>query len=210
MKKITLAIMVCIISISLLLGGCVTGEAKGGVANDAATKAECGDKIDNDGDGLVDTADSGCVDKKDTDESDCGDGVCEGDEECNACVADCGTCGPMCGDAECNGDETCETCPADCGDCLPECGDSVCEGDETCGTCEEDCGVCDSCSDTDLGQDYWSQGTVSGYNNGIEYSYTDLCTNSTLTEYFCSGDSFSATQFDCNANMTSCINGACQ
>ncbi|MFH1770006.1 MAG: hypothetical protein ABH828_00440 [archaeon] len=55
-------------------------------------KPECSDKIDNDGDGLNDLADPGCDSRQDTDESNCGDGVCEGTEACDVCVADCGTC----------------------------------------------------------------------------------------------------------------------
>ena len=42
-----------------------------------APKPECNDKIDNDGDGNIDRADSGCSSPQDTDETDCGDGVCE-------------------------------------------------------------------------------------------------------------------------------------
>ncbi|MBN2101975.1 MAG: hypothetical protein JW716_03840 [Candidatus Aenigmarchaeota archaeon] len=58
-----------------------------------AAKPECSDKIDNDGDGNVDyPADAGCTSKQDNDESNCGDGVCEGGETCATCVADCGPC----------------------------------------------------------------------------------------------------------------------
>jgi hypothetical protein len=41
--------------------------------------AQCKDGIDNDGDGNTDyPADAGCSSKNDNDESNCGDGVCEG------------------------------------------------------------------------------------------------------------------------------------
>ncbi|MBW2970596.1 hypothetical protein KY320_00385 [Candidatus Woesearchaeota archaeon] len=53
-------------------------------------KPECMDKIDNDNDGLVDFDDPGCDDKKDIDETNCGDGVCEGGEDSGNCPADCG------------------------------------------------------------------------------------------------------------------------
>lgn len=63
---------------------------------------ECNDKIDNDGDGLIDykwdrklktnIGDQGCESKKDNDETNCGDGVCEGGEGCSSCETDCGAC----------------------------------------------------------------------------------------------------------------------
>jgi hypothetical protein len=49
---------------------------------------------------------------------------------------------PSCGDTICNGDETCDSCPADCGICPPECGDGTCDSSESCGTCPADCGTC--------------------------------------------------------------------
>jgi len=54
----------------------------------------------------------------------------------------CGSCGKaFCGDGACNGDENCSTCPDDCGQC---CGNGQCESayGETCSTCAVDCGVC--------------------------------------------------------------------
>lgn len=53
---------------------------------------ECNDGRDNDNDGLTDLSDDGCTSAEDNDESDCGDGVCEGSELCDACIADCGAC----------------------------------------------------------------------------------------------------------------------
>jgi N-acetylneuraminic acid mutarotase len=76
----------------------------------------------------------------------CGDGVCDSDEDCALCPEDCGQC---CGDGFCdaNQGETCQTCPADCGMC---CGDGTCDTSigENCSTCPADCGcgtdgVCD-------------------------------------------------------------------
>jgi len=48
---------------------------------------------------------------------------------------------PTCGDGACNGAENCATCAADCGVCPvnPTCGDNVCEGTETALTCPNDC-----------------------------------------------------------------------
>ncbi len=55
--------------------------------------AECADDIDNDDDGEIDFPDdSGCDDSSDNDESNCGDGVCEGYESCLSCSSDCGAC----------------------------------------------------------------------------------------------------------------------
>lgn len=51
---------------------------------------ECKDGIDNDSDGNTDwPSDTGCQNKNDKDESDCGDGVCEGEETEENCPADC-------------------------------------------------------------------------------------------------------------------------
>jgi hypothetical protein len=54
--------------------------------------AECNDGVDNDGDGATDLDDSGCTDESDNDETNCGDGICEGPENCLICSSDCGTC----------------------------------------------------------------------------------------------------------------------
>lgn len=51
----------------------------------------------------------------------CGDGACNGAENCSSCPADCGSCA-YCGDGSCNGGETCSTCPGDCGICPTTCG----------------------------------------------------------------------------------------
>jgi len=57
--------------------------------------------------------------------------------------------GSVCGNDICEDDETCSTCEADCGACpvAPTgtiCGNDICEDDETCSTCEADCGACPS------------------------------------------------------------------
>ncbi|MFO1519093.1 MAG: hypothetical protein U1F57_05455 [bacterium] len=82
----------------------------------------------------------------------CGDGTCNGTEDCNTCASDCGSCNPplTCGDGACNGTETCGNCPQDCGICNPPtCGDHACNGGETCGSCPVDCGTCNppTCGD---------------------------------------------------------------
>jgi hypothetical protein len=50
---------------------------------------ECDDGIDNDGDNAIDYNDSGCNGPTDNDETDCGDGVCEGGETSETCPEDC-------------------------------------------------------------------------------------------------------------------------
>ncbi len=60
---------------------------------------ECDDGSDNDGDSATDMDDTGCSSPTDNDETDCGDGICEGGEVCDVCVADCGYCG-WCSDTD--------------------------------------------------------------------------------------------------------------
>jgi len=73
------------------------------------------------------------------------------DASCAALVEElnCGDCqtGPFCGDGQCNGVENCYTCATDCGKC---CGNGECEPQfaESCASCSLDCGACpgqDSC-----------------------------------------------------------------
>ncbi|MEA1925041.1 MAG: hypothetical protein U9M95_04150 [Candidatus Altiarchaeota archaeon] len=61
-----------------------------------SSSPECSDSIDNDGDGATDfPADTGCTDANDTDETNCGDGVCEGGETEISCAVDCDTSPPL-------------------------------------------------------------------------------------------------------------------
>lgn len=74
----------------------------------------------------------------------CGDGTCNGTENCMSCRDDCGPCAATCGDGTCNeGSETCTTCPSDCGACPPPDVPPTCSG-STCGTCvgSTSCGWC--------------------------------------------------------------------
>ncbi len=54
------------------------------------------------------------------------------DDTDNACLD------AQCGDAVCELDEDCVNCPLDCGDC-PVCGNEICQEGEDCETCPEDC-----------------------------------------------------------------------
>ena len=55
---------------------------------------------------------------------------------------------PMCGDGICNGSEDCPSCPTDCGcpvpppppqNPIPQCPDGICNGTENCENCFQDC-----------------------------------------------------------------------
>jgi len=61
----------------------------------------------------------------------------------------------------------------------------------------------DSCSDTDGGFKPKETGTVSGYQDGIYYSYTDECVSDytyyrTIREYSCNGTNWTADTYDCS------------
>ncbi len=76
--------------------------------NAASCETECNDGIDNDGDFDDDLADVGCAgDPYDDDETNCGDGVCEGPETVGSCAPDCVTCDSSCTNQanffQCNG-----------------------------------------------------------------------------------------------------------
>ena len=51
-----------------------------------------------------------------------------------------------------------------------------------------------SCSDSDSGQDFTTQGTVKDCSG----SYTDYCSGNTLTEYYCSNNDHASTTKNCN------------
>ena len=177
------AIVFAVVVACVLLTSIAVAGPKGG---GGGPKPECNDKIDNDGDGYTDRKDDGCNGKKDNDESNCGDGTCEGSESSDNCVADCGP--------------------------STYCGDGTCDADEDCSSCSSDCGNCNSCTDSDNGYNVNTKGTVSGYDSGETYTYTDYCTtNATqLLEYYCIGDVWNSIPYNSNSNdTTSCVNGAC-
>ncbi|MBW2977202.1 hypothetical protein KY347_07205 [Candidatus Woesearchaeota archaeon] len=118
-KKARSAILSALFLVAVLLAGLVTAkpvmgaqpQCKDGVDNDGDgytdwpddtgctdkndktetnPYVECDDGIDNDGDGSADMGDSGCLSPADGDETNCGDGVCEGGETSGTCPEDCG------------------------------------------------------------------------------------------------------------------------
>jgi hypothetical protein len=71
--------------------------------------------------------------------------------------------------------------------------------------------VVSSCTDSDGGEDYYTKGTVSGYINGVKYSYSDSCSQpgdtNPLNEYVCTSDGFyTPLSYDC---PNGCSDGAC-
>jgi len=98
------------------------------------TKPECNDKIDNDGDGLTDfPKDSGCSGPTDDDETNCGDGVCEGGETYSSCPEDCEaptttTIQVLCTDIGgfCTVNSVCLKNDGICYDGYPDCGQDYC------------------------------------------------------------------------------------
>ena len=77
-----------------------------------------------------------------------GDGECNGNENSDTCMEDCGGVFIYCGDGECNGDEDSSTCKQDCGSAAIFCGDGVCNGVEDSSTCQKDCpGILTNCGD---------------------------------------------------------------
>lgn len=183
-----LILVICLVIVVMAIGLTTTA---------FAAKKACNDGLDNDGDGYIDRADPGCANPGDSSELnpniECDDGS-DNDGDNAIDYNDGGCTGPT------DNDET-------------DCGDGVCEGGEVCDVCVADCGYCDSCSDTDGGWNVMVQGTVSGYDNGSPYKYTDFCIeNSTLVmEYYCLGDSWGSSTYDCDTGnfTTSCSNGAC-
>ena len=161
------------------------------LAGRAPTKPECNDKIDNDGDGAIDMADAGCVNVKDNDESNCGDAVCEGVETCANCIADCGPCPTT--------TTTTTTVPTT----------TTTVTTTTLPPTTTTTTMPNSCTDTDHGFVEVIQGTVSGYQNGEPYSYTDFCFDMVrLNEYYCIGSISAPANSSVVCNAT-CSNGAC-
>jgi len=68
----------------------------------------------------------------------------------------------------------------------------------------------DSCTDTDGGRYIDTQGTVSGYQGGNLYNYTDYCADGvTLIEYYCSNNSPYSEEYFCGYYNMLCSDGIC-
>ncbi|MBN1156668.1 hypothetical protein JXA85_03570 [Candidatus Woesearchaeota archaeon] len=196
------------------------------------TAIECDDGVDNaDADSLADyPGDAGCSSPSDNDES---DGACDdtsdndldtytdypSDPGCTS-YSDSSELGTVeCDDGTDNDLDTYTDYPDDAGCTGPSdndesnCGDSVCEGGEVCDSCVADCGHCDSCSDTDGGNEIDIKGTAYGYNNNNNlFNDTDYCVDSNnIMEYYCSGTSEQSQQQSCGTDSygpTYCANSS--
>ena len=129
------ALAIGVVAASLLLDGC--GRRFNTFGENTLTA--CSDGTDNDGDGLVDCADSDCLTF--CAGPTCGDGICDVVEDCVGCENDCGPCPAGCGDGTCDATEDCASCSPDCGACAT-CGDGTCDPGEDCTSCAGDCGSC--------------------------------------------------------------------
>ncbi len=122
------------------------GYSPSGMGQEAENLNECGD-------GVCDINEdcTSCSQDCGTCPSFCGDGACDPNENCNSCSNDCGVCPPaqsFCGDGTCNPNENCHTCSKDCGSCQSYCGDGNCNSGESCNSCSKDCGTCQAyCGD---------------------------------------------------------------
>jgi hypothetical protein len=214
-KKGKIATIVIIALLAIMLTTVVIAKRGGG-----EPKPECNDGIDNDGDGFVDhknsrkrgtLKDPGCTSKNDNDETNCGDGVCEGGETSLSCASDCGP-AQVCGNNVVEGTEVCdgtdlagESCSTQGFDGgLLDCN-SGCSGYDT-SAC-----FTNTCLDSDGGFVTGLSGTVSGDFGGAPYSVEDYCSNTTLTENYCAGSLAFSAPFECDTgnSTTICVNGAC-
>ncbi|MFC2142873.1 hypothetical protein ACFLQN_00565 [Candidatus Aenigmatarchaeota archaeon] len=124
----------------------------------------------------------------------CGNGICDYDETCDSCIADCGLC-VVCGDSICDSDETCITCPGDCG---------ICGNDDTGDNDDDTDGDND---DDDIGTG-GGTGGGSGSGSGDPAPCTPICTGLECGDDGCSGSC--GTCDDSNECTTdSCAGGLC-
>jgi len=140
-----------------------------------ACLTQCNDGADNDGDGDIDSADSGCTETVDHDETNCDDGVCEGGETYADCPEDC-TCATLDGTC-CDPVDSCDTpiSGTECNCCSGEC--IACQPEtETCDGLDNDC---DESIDEDF--DFTSDDSNCG-ECGIECSDTQGCIDSVCVE----------------------------
>ena len=91
MDKKILTLGICFVIAVGLIAQVAIAEKGGIPGKPGKGKPACNDGVDNDLDNLTDMDDPGCESKKDRDENNCGDGVCNGNEDCSNCQPDCAT-----------------------------------------------------------------------------------------------------------------------
>ena len=159
------------------------------VAEKGDTKPECKDKIDNDGDGLIDRKDGGCTGPNDNDESNCGDGECEGGETSSSCLADCGV-SDSCSDTDG--------------------GNAITVFGTTSGYLDDvSYSNTDSCVDSSTIKEYYCSGSY-------EYSASQSCGSDTYSSNYCSGNyiykditDYFCSSGECDNTVTSQVQDNC-
>ena len=136
----------------------------------------------------------------------CGDGICNGDEDCDACVEDCG-----CDEGEACVNGACEACVPDC-DGL-ECGDDGCGG--SCGECDDGIacvdGLCDVCVPMCEGAvcgDDGCGGSCGACEDGVECVDGQCGCVPACDGFECGDDGCGATCGECGAGVE-CVDGLC-
>jgi hypothetical protein len=129
------------------------------------------------------------IDCTETKKNECGNGVCEPEEDSIKCAEDCNTVQePVCGNGICNLDEDPMNCPEDCPEEKEDiiCGNLICEKSENKENCPEDCPVEtmqeDNCGDAfcDEEENYFSckqdcpSGSSDGYCDGLLDNTCDI------------------------------------
>ncbi|MCX6743063.1 MAG: DUF1566 domain-containing protein, partial [Candidatus Parcubacteria bacterium] len=111
----------------------------------------------------------------------------------------------LCGDGVCNGTEDCSTCPADCGDCVaaPVCGNGSCESAENCSSCPADC-VCPpvtslSCDQPSGSATIAADNCFLAYLNGTEIGRSPSFPSSSITVPDITGAPFNTGPESCNS-----------
>nr|WP_304766365.1 hypothetical protein [Candidatus Burarchaeum sp.] len=180
-----------------------------GDETDSVLETACEDGVNNDNDGLIDyPADPGCTGASDTSELgmvECDNNVDDDTDGYTDYPADTG-----CSSAS----DTSELGTVECNDGNDNDADGLIDypADSDCSSPADDSEASSaSCADTDGGINYTTLGSVSGYYNGMPYSYTDYCAGSYIAEHYCDGTVNKTSWYTCNSMGTgyTCSNGVC-
>lgn len=140
----------------------------------------------------------------------CGNGICDVDENNITCAADCVR--SFCGDGQCETDESNQNCVTDC---PSVCGNNVCETGETSTSCAGDCPASGTCTDSDqgnIGKSYFTKSVC----NDDGTLWNDFCDGNVIREAYCQQGQNITESFTRCAYWTptytcpeGCQNGAC-